>query len=54
MRHPFCRYSYSIDPGRRFDRYGLEQQTALARHRFMADRVATLAQVPERSLLRFA
>ncbi len=38
MRHPFCRYAYSIKDGQRFDRYGLEQQAELVRHRFLADR----------------
>ncbi len=38
MRHPFCRYAYRIRDGRRFDRYGLEQQAELVRHRFLTDR----------------
>ena len=38
MRHPFCRYAYQIKHGRRFDRYGLEQQAELVRHRFLAAR----------------
>lgn len=38
MRHPFCRYAYAIRPGRQFDRYGLEQQAELVRHRFLAVR----------------
>ena len=53
MRHPFCRYGYTIDPSRRFDHYGLEQQAELVRHRFMADHGATLAQAPDRALLPF-
>ena len=53
MRHPFCRYGYTIDPHRRFDRYGLEQQAELVRHRFMADHGAKLAQAPDRALLPF-
>jgi len=40
MRHPFCRYRYSLVPGRPFDRYGLEQQAEIVRHRFLADRGA--------------
>ncbi|MDQ3074086.1 MAG: vgr related protein [Pseudomonadota bacterium] len=43
MRHPFCRYDYRIEPGRSFDRYGLEQQAELARHRFLADRGCHIA-----------
>jgi hypothetical protein len=34
-RHPFCRYGYSIRPGQRFERYGLEQQAELVRHAFL-------------------
>ena len=36
MRHPFCRYRYSIVPGRPFPRYGLEQQAEIVRHAFLA------------------
>ncbi|MDQ3077818.1 MAG: vgr related protein [Pseudomonadota bacterium] len=54
MRHPFCRYGYTLKPGQRFDRYGLEQQAELVRHRFLADRGYALAQVPDRALLPFA
>jgi hypothetical protein len=32
MRHPFCRYSYSLEPGWRFEDYGLEQQAEIVRH----------------------
>jgi len=35
MRHPFCRYAYTIKPGRRFERYGLEQQAEIVRHTFL-------------------
>ena len=35
MRHPFCRYHYSICAGWRFERYGLEQQAELVRHTFL-------------------
>jgi len=38
MRHPFCRYAYRVKDGQRFDRYGLEQQAELVRHRFLTDR----------------
>jgi hypothetical protein len=38
MRHPFCRYAYRIKEGWHFDRYGLEQQAELVRHRFLRDR----------------
>ena len=35
MRHPFCRYDYAVRPGRRFERYGLEQQAEIVRHIFL-------------------
>ena len=53
MRHPFCRYAYRLRPGRRFDLYGLEQQAEIVRHRFLADRGATVPQTCERDLLPF-
>lgn len=53
MRHPFCRYGYQLQAGRRFDRYGLEQQAEIVRHRFLADRGATVPHRCERDLLPF-
>jgi len=53
MRHPFCRYRYEMKPGRSFDRYGIEQQAELVRHRFLADRGASIEQVPPHALLPF-
>ncbi|GAA4005454.1 vgr related protein [Sphingomonas humi] len=38
MRHPFCRYRYTYQPGRPFLRYGLEQQAELVRHAFLQRR----------------
>ena len=35
MRHPFCRYRYDLEPGRRFEEYGLEQQAEIVRHAFL-------------------
>lgn len=35
MRHPFCRYTYTIRLGWPFDRYGLEQQAEIVRHTFL-------------------
>ena len=35
MRHPFCRYGYALQPGRRFEAYGLEQQAEIVRHAFL-------------------
>lgn len=34
-RHPFCRYDYSLRPGWRLERYGLEQQAEIVRHVFL-------------------
>jgi hypothetical protein len=34
-RHPFCRYGYTFVPGRRLERYGLEQQAEIVRHAFL-------------------
>lgn len=35
MRHPFCRYGYTLEPGRPLARYGLEQQAEIVRHAFL-------------------
>ena len=54
MRHPFCRYSYALVPGKPFDRYGLEQQAEIVRHCFLGERGFSLASPPSRSILPFA
>jgi hypothetical protein len=46
MRHPFCRYTYVYEPGRPFNRYGIEQQAELVRHLFMARRGAPSPVAP--------
>ena len=53
MRHPFCRYSYQLREGQRFDRYGLEQQAEIVRHRFLADRGMYVPQLANHDLLPF-
>ena len=53
MRHPFCRYRYQFEAGRRFEDYGLEQQAEIVRHRFMADRGGNAATCPPREILPF-
>ena len=53
MRHPFCRYSYELKPGKPFERYGLEQQAEIVTHVFLADRGVRLRQRPPRELLPF-
>jgi hypothetical protein len=45
-RHPFCRYDYAIRPGRRFERYGLEQQAELVRHAFLLRHKVTIQGAP--------
>lgn len=34
-RHPWCRYDYSLKPGWRLERYGIEQQAEIVRHAFL-------------------
>ncbi|MFL6720408.1 MAG: vgr related protein, partial [Sphingomonas sp.] len=46
MRHPFCHYAYYLTPQKRFDRYGLEQQAEIVRHRFLADRGVPVPVIP--------
>jgi len=53
MRHPFCRYSYVLKPGKPFRRYGIEQQAEIVTHVFLAEHGARLSQAPPRSLLPF-
>jgi hypothetical protein len=35
MRHPFCRYDYTIIPGKPLHRYGIEQQAEIVKHAFL-------------------
>ncbi len=35
MRHPFCRYHYSLKPGWPLERYGVEQQAEIVRHAYL-------------------
>ncbi len=53
MRHPFCRYAYTLEPGQPFGRYGLEQQAEIVRHVFLGDHGVWTAQRPGRELLPF-
>ncbi|MEO6386746.1 MAG: vgr related protein [Croceibacterium sp.] len=34
-RHPWCRYDYSLKPGWKLPRYGIEQQAEIVRHAFL-------------------
>ena len=51
MRHPFCRYAYTVRAGWPLERYGLEQQGEIVRHLFMLRKgysvpgVSSLAQL---------
>lgn len=45
-RHPFCRYDYSIKPGWKLDRYGIEQQAEIIRHIFLLRGGYTFAGAP--------
>ncbi|HEX7873502.1 MAG TPA: vgr related protein [Sphingobium sp.] len=47
MRHPFCRYDYRIEPGRPFDRYGLEQQAEIVAHTHLLRAGMAVAGKPE-------
>ena len=53
MRHPFCRYRYDLVPGRPFDRYGLEQQAEIVRHRFLERNGVAPPVCPPADLLPF-
>jgi hypothetical protein len=53
MRHPFCRYSYEVEPGRAFEGYGLEQQAEIVRHLFLAQNGRAPLICPPRTLLPF-
>jgi hypothetical protein len=53
MRHPFCRYGYDLQPGRPFERYGLEQQAEIVSHVFLAKHGGHPPICPPASLLPF-
>lgn len=53
MRHPFCRYRYTLKPGKPFARYGLEQQAEIVRHRFLADHGSAVQPAFPRAMLPF-
>lgn len=58
MRHPFCRYDYSLRPGWTLDRYGIEQQAEIVRHVFLLREGYHFPGAPElgayRGILPFA
>ncbi len=54
MRHPFCRYTYTIKPGQPLTRYGIEQQAEIVRHAFLlrnGGKVAGMASAAAYDLL---
>lgn len=51
MRHPFCRYRYTVIAGRPFGRYGIEQQAEIVRHTFLLRHGWHLAGSPKLSEL---
>jgi hypothetical protein len=53
MRHPFCRYEFQLEPGKPFERYGLEQQAEIVRNRFLAEQGVPVIVCPPRELLPF-
>lgn len=46
-RHPWCRYDYSLKPGWKLERYGIEQQAEIVRHAFLLRRGIGLAGVAD-------
>ena len=46
-RHPWCRYGYSLKPGWKLERYGIEQQAEIVRHAFLLRRGVRLAGVTD-------
>ena len=53
MRHPFCKYGYTVEDGRPFEKYGLEQQAEIVAHLFLRQHGAGPATCPPRSILPF-
>lgn len=48
-RHPLCRYDYSLRPGWKLDRYGIEQQAEIVRHIFLLRNGAKVIGAPQLS-----
>lgn len=46
MRLPFARYHYSLRPGWKLERYGLEQQAEIVRHYWLLKRGFIIAGAP--------
>ena len=58
MRHPLCRYDYTLRPGWGLERYGIEQQGEIVRHAFLLERGVHVPGAPPvesyRGVLPFA
>ena len=46
-RHPWCRYDYSLKPGWKLERYGIEQQAEIVRHAFLLRRGVKLPGIAD-------
>jgi hypothetical protein len=46
MRHPLCRYTYTLKPGWPLERYGIEQQAEIVRHYFLLREGVVVAGAP--------
>jgi hypothetical protein len=46
MRHPLCRYHYTLKPGWPLARYGIEQQAEIVRHYFLLTRGHSVPGAP--------
>jgi len=45
-RHPFCRYDYSLKPGWKLHKYGIEQQAEIVKHVFLLRQGAKVPGAP--------
>jgi hypothetical protein len=45
-RHPFCRYGYTLQPGRPLVRYGIEQQAEIVKHAWLLRQGAVVPGAP--------
>lgn len=52
MRHPWARYHYSLKPGWKLERYGLEQQAEIVRHYWLMKQGYVIAGAPSAEAYR--
>ena len=48
-RHPWCSYDYSLKPGWKLEKYGIEQQAEIVRHAFLLRNGAKIGGVGDAS-----